>query len=99
MRLYSVAVAHFDWSAYRAPVEEDGRVFLSASFERGLSVRDFPELPPSVRDSFPSVGVHPLLPRCKSTSGSRAQILRTQLTRASRTTTSVSGLGLCAARI
>ena len=62
MRLYSVAVAHFDWSAYPAAGEEDGCVFLSAAFERGLSVHDFPELPPSVRDSFPSVGVHPLLP-------------------------------------
>ena len=62
MGLYSVAVAHFDWTAYRAAGEEDGRVFLSAAFERGLSVRNFPELPPSVRDSFPSVRVHRLLP-------------------------------------
>ena len=62
IRLYSVAVAHFDWSAYRAAGEEDGRVFLSAAFERGLSVRDFPELPPSVRDSFPSVGFIPSSP-------------------------------------
>ena len=67
MRLYSVAVAHFDWSAYRAAGEGDGRIFLSTAFERGLSVRDFPELLPSIRDSFPSVGVHPLLPRCLST--------------------------------
>ena len=57
-----MAVAHLDCLAYRAAGEEDGGVFLSAAFERSLSVRDSPELRPSVRDSIPFVGVHPLLP-------------------------------------
>ena len=62
MRLHSIAVAHLDWAAYRRDDEKDGRVFRSACFEHGLSPADFPVLPAMVRDSFPSLGVHPLLP-------------------------------------
>ena len=60
MRIHSIAVARLDWSAYRRADEKDGSVFRC--FEHGLSPADFPALPAMVRDSFPSLGVHPLLP-------------------------------------
>ena len=62
MRIHSIAVAHIDWSAYRRTDDKDGRVFRSACFEHGLSPVDFPAVPAMVRASFPSLGVHPLLP-------------------------------------
>ena len=62
MRLHSIALAPHDWSAYRHASEADGRVLKSASFERGLSVGDFPTLPASIVEVFPSLGVHTLLP-------------------------------------
>ena len=62
MRLHAVGFAHHDWSAYRHPDEADGRIIPSAAFASGLSSGDFPVLPLDVRESFPSLGVHPLLP-------------------------------------
>lgn len=61
-RMHSIVMAHCDWSVYRRDDEKDRRVFRSACFERGLSTADFPFLPPVVRDSFPSLGVYPILP-------------------------------------
>ena len=62
MRIHSIAVAHLDRSAYRRADEKDGRMFRSACFEHGMSQADFPALPAMVRDSFPPLGAHPLLP-------------------------------------
>ena len=62
MRLHFVAVAHHDRAAYRGPDEADDRVFRSSAFVRGLNSGDFPSLPNAVMSSFPSLGVHPLLP-------------------------------------
>ena len=59
MRLHSVALATVDRDVYGKVREEDGRVFLSASLESGLSRSDFPELPTAIRDVFPSLGGHP----------------------------------------
>ena len=62
MRIHQIALASTDWSGYWHRDEEDGRVFLSASFSPGLSRGDFPELPVAIGGSLPSLGVHPLLP-------------------------------------
>ena len=62
MRLHAVAVAHNDWAAYRGPDEADDRVFRSSSFVGGLTPGDFPALLNAVIGSFPSLGIHPLLP-------------------------------------
>ena len=37
-------------------------MFRSSAFPSGLVASDFAELPPSVKESLPSLGVHPLLP-------------------------------------
>ena len=47
---------------YRRSEEENGRVFAPAAFEQWLSTGDFPLLPLTVRENFPSLGIHPLLP-------------------------------------
>ena len=62
MRLYSIAVAHHDWAAYRHEDEEDSRVFRSSAFAAGLGASDWAELSPSVKESLLSLGVHSLLP-------------------------------------
>ena len=62
MRLYAVGFAHHDWVAYRGENEADGRVVPSAALASSLAVRDFAVLPAGVRESFPFLGVHPLLP-------------------------------------
>ena len=60
MRLH--AVAHHDWAAYRGPEEADDRVFWSSAFVGGLTPGDCPSLPNAIMGSFPSLGIHPLLP-------------------------------------
>ena len=62
MCLYSIAVPHHDWAAYRHEDEEDSRVVRSSAFASGLVASDFAELPPSVKESLPLLGVHSLLP-------------------------------------
>ena len=62
MRLYGIPVSPHDWANYRHREEDDGRVIRSASFEQGITPRDFPELPEVVRESLPSFRVHALLP-------------------------------------
>ena len=62
MRLYGIAMSPHSWATYRHCEEDDGRVFRSASFEQGITPKDFPELPKVVRESLPSFGVPALLP-------------------------------------
>ena len=62
MRLYSIAVAHHDWAVHRHEDEEDSCVFRSSAFAAGPVASDFAELPRSVKESLPSLGVHHLLP-------------------------------------
>lgn len=62
MRLYEIAVLPHYWATFRHREEDDGRVFKSASFEQGITTRDFPELPEAVRGSLLSLGVHAPLP-------------------------------------
>ena len=62
MRLYGIAVSPHDWATYRHCECDDGHVFRSASFEQGITQRDFPELPEAVQESLLSFGVQALLP-------------------------------------
>lgn len=62
MHLHGVALAPHDWAVHRRSDEEDGRVLRASSFEKGLSIREFPPLPVILIEGLPSQGVHSLLP-------------------------------------